>query len=270
MKTEHVLKDKRIVYAGLATILIVIITLFSQSMNQIVWIGLSAGLQQIGSVLTLGNLTNLGNTILMTVVSALGWHIGFTIILYVAFLALGITLIVLYRRAMKATGEQARWFDYLFMVTTGVMCVLPLIILVMSVGFFSFYTITTLQAFNNLSAVSIEPLLATWEMLVDLLANFTFTRENIEALFTLIPQISTAIGNFGDVVTIWNQTVSFVSQLDGINTTLELSKFIGVSLIIISDAGMIYMVVKALPNSPLPTLQIVPKPTPAVPTEEVE
>ena len=268
MKTGDVWQDKRIIYAGLATVLIVAIAFFSQSINQIIWLGLSAGLQQMGTIFTIDQLANIGNVILATMISAMGWHIGLTVLLYLAFFTLGIVLIILYRRALKASAVPARWFDYLFLVTTGCMSVLPLVVLFTSVGVFGFYVLTTVQAFNNLSAISIEPLISAWNTLTDLIANFTFTRENIEIIATLIPEISTAIANFGDVVVIWNQTTDFFNQLQVINSWLEISKFIGLTLILLADAGIIYVVVQHLPNSPLPTVQIVPRPTPPVSTDE--
>lgn len=244
MATTATGQQKRLVLIGLGSLLALLVFFFGQSVNQIIWIGLSEGLQQIASVVSLETLPALGNVVVWTMISAMSWQIGLTFIMYIAFLILGCVIVWQYRKVMKSEKLHSQWFDYLFLSALSVLCALPLTIFVLSLAFFGVFAFNIVQAFNNLSQVSTESVLGTWNSLLAILNEFTFTETSIQALVNLFPQITSAFAHIGDVVTIWLQSARFINELQITNTVLVVSKITGVALISIADAALIYQVTK--------------------------
>lgn len=248
------LQQKRFILIGLGGLLAIFIAFFAQNINQIIWTGLSEGLQQISTVIGLDNLTSLGDVILWTMVTAMSWKIGLTVLGYILFIIVGFVIVGQYRKTLRQQRLKPQWYDVLFEWLIGLLSIVPLIIFIISFLLFGVYAFNVVQALNHLSSTPLEPILAAWNDLVSILNGFTFNADTLKKIIDLVPQLTSAFANVGDLATIWNQSVLFVQQLQVANTTLELVKYSGVILVVMLDVWIVYSFVQGydeiLPENP--------------------
>lgn len=271
MEQRTIWQDKRLWYAGIITIIVGCMVFLSQNVTEILSVGITQGLNQLATVLTVENLANSGDVIIWTMVSALGWRLGGAFVFAIILCVAGIISYRRYRRYVQTQAQSMHWYDWCLVLTGVISSAIPLLIFGLTVIFGLFYLFNTFQAWNQLTITTFEPMITVIQEFFAILNGFTLSVENVKELVAFLPGAVEAFSNAGNIAILWTQTLDIIQQIRSLNLIFEWSKVLAIASILISDVALVvYLLKPQLEISEEIIISEVPTPTPPSTPDEID
>lgn len=269
MGQQTIWQDKRLWYAVSATGIGLVMVFFSQNVTQLLSLGITQGLNQLATTLTVDNLASSGEIIVRIMATALGWRLGGAIVFASLLLIWGIFHYRSYRRYVRHEGKIMQWYDWCVALTGLVSSAIPLLVFLLTIIFGLFYLFNTFQAWNQLTTTTFEPMIAVIQEFFQLLDGFTLNSTNVQAFFTLLPKAIEAFSNAGNITILWTQTLDFMQQIRSLNIVFEWSKVLVIASLLVSNISLIVHLLKVRADEvAVPIVNDVPTPTPMQSNDE--